>query len=585
MEEEKEREREKVRIYVGGVGEGVREEELRRVFELAGGTVEAVDLIRTKGRSFAYVDFLPNSHKSLSNLFAKYNGCVWKGAKLRLEKAKQHYLLRLTREEWSESQSQSQSQQPEEEEAKAKANANSHSSSSSSDNNNNIRIFFPRLRKVKSLPFSGSGKHKYSFQRADLPSRLLPNYFCDCEQHSGPSSSSSSSFTRKEKQVCHVQVLMESQGGGGGGGDDGINQEELNIMNKVMNTLFQNQTDAPQFDDNDNANEQDEDEDDVILIVVVVAKATPTHTHNTASLRRHQLSKHQDVSKLKRGNDFESAISENEDILRTNSDKSGKPVEVQSWEPKPGKHKASDHVSWSQKSSWKKLVADKGINSFSIAGKLPDNASTEEGHPISETSNVADPDEENENLERDDELEEDTLCKRRTEELVEEAQPADQNVVSTQTGRGAYWRHKSSWTQLISENYSFSISQNFTGITSNQQVPTKPKDAGVVNSANGKLTKMVNSAKEDCPSVSEVRKEGEESRSTLEANQHSILGNNESSSPMLEEKCGVAAKQTSPVKVEISNTCTFMRSATSLKEWAKTKAALSGSLKRKGTPK
>ena len=34
-------------------------------------------------------------------LFVQYNGCVWKGGRLKLEKAKEHYLARLRRE-WAE---------------------------------------------------------------------------------------------------------------------------------------------------------------------------------------------------------------------------------------------------------------------------------------------------------------------------------------------------------------------------------------------------------------------------------------------------------------------------------------------------
>lgn len=141
---------EKVRIFVGGLGAAVTSDELRRVFELAGGAVHTLDFVRTKDRSFAYVDFLPSSPKSLSNLFAKYNGCVWKGAKLRLEKAKDHYLIRLRRE-WAQAQAETEA------EAEAAANADSHSSELPSlrnqkekdKENTHLRIFFPSLRKVR----------------------------------------------------------------------------------------------------------------------------------------------------------------------------------------------------------------------------------------------------------------------------------------------------------------------------------------------------------------------------------------------------------------------------------------------------
>ncbi|XLR43413.1 hypothetical protein HN51_027457 [Arachis hypogaea] len=91
-----------VRIFVGGLGESVTKQDLHSLFS-SFGNVEAVETIRTKGRSFAYLDFLPSptDDKSLSRLFSKYNGCVWKGGKLKLEKAKEYYLVRLKRE-WDE---------------------------------------------------------------------------------------------------------------------------------------------------------------------------------------------------------------------------------------------------------------------------------------------------------------------------------------------------------------------------------------------------------------------------------------------------------------------------------------------------
>lgn len=58
-----------LRIFVGGLGESIVENEVSRIFESVGGVVEGVELVRTKGRSFAYVDFLPSSDKSLSKLF------------------------------------------------------------------------------------------------------------------------------------------------------------------------------------------------------------------------------------------------------------------------------------------------------------------------------------------------------------------------------------------------------------------------------------------------------------------------------------------------------------------------------------
>lgn len=60
----------KMRIYVGGLGAAMTEDDLRKVFKSVGGVVEAVDFIRSKSRSFAYVDFFPSSQSSVSKLFS-----------------------------------------------------------------------------------------------------------------------------------------------------------------------------------------------------------------------------------------------------------------------------------------------------------------------------------------------------------------------------------------------------------------------------------------------------------------------------------------------------------------------------------
>lgn len=79
---------------------------------------------------------------------------------------------------------------------------------------------------MKSLPLRGSGKHKYSFQRVEVPP--LPKHFCDCEEHSDLSHSLKVEKTRE----------LDSQG------DGGINAEELDMMNSVMNKLFQREADS-----------------------------------------------------------------------------------------------------------------------------------------------------------------------------------------------------------------------------------------------------------------------------------------------------------------------------------------------------
>lgn len=54
---------------MGGLGESVTDDDLRRMFGPLG-VAEGVDILRTKGRSFAYVDFCPSSLNSVSKLFS-----------------------------------------------------------------------------------------------------------------------------------------------------------------------------------------------------------------------------------------------------------------------------------------------------------------------------------------------------------------------------------------------------------------------------------------------------------------------------------------------------------------------------------
>lgn len=58
-----------MRIFVGGLGEGVTDDDLRRMF-VALGSVDEIEIIRSKGRSMAYLNYTPSSAKSLAKLFS-----------------------------------------------------------------------------------------------------------------------------------------------------------------------------------------------------------------------------------------------------------------------------------------------------------------------------------------------------------------------------------------------------------------------------------------------------------------------------------------------------------------------------------
>lgn len=60
-----------MRIYIGGLGSSVQEDDLKRIFTSPQlGTVESVEIIRSKGRSFGYLEFVPASDKGLAKLFS-----------------------------------------------------------------------------------------------------------------------------------------------------------------------------------------------------------------------------------------------------------------------------------------------------------------------------------------------------------------------------------------------------------------------------------------------------------------------------------------------------------------------------------
>lgn len=213
----------KSRIFVGGLGASVTPNDLEATFSSLG-RVHGVEIIRSNDRSFGYMDFEPFSDKALSKLFSSYNGCMWKGGRLRLEKAKEHYLARL-RQEWAAEAAQS---------ATITAEVDASTTSNTPDKRtqmlsekSGLNMFFPRLKKFKVLPSKGTGKHKYSFQRVEsLPLHQLQ--VCGLKEHSMHNESDESNHN-----VLDVgnDTLY----------DRGICEKELNVMNKVMQRLFENE--------------------------------------------------------------------------------------------------------------------------------------------------------------------------------------------------------------------------------------------------------------------------------------------------------------------------------------------------------
>lgn len=344
---------------------------------------------------------------------------MWKGGRLRLERAKEHYLARLKRE-WAEDDAQLVS--PPATDSVAADNkdaARLDMPKKLLDKDKKLTMFFPRLRKVKTLPFCGTGKHKYSFQRVEAPP--LPKYFCDCEEHSA-------AFHAAEGKQIHYPAAgeeeihdMEALGA------SVINEEELNLMNSVMNKLFERQNVsnaglsgtglASDERNSDNwigdlqigENEVDSVADGDNLVINVVSrgnnrmalsrcqeKTTISPTNKKLTLSEARTSKDRSAQSLlkeqKKNNlptNKKRKSLHNDEImmaanpldnmnLQTNTNKPSTPLAVQHAETDSGVRKSTASHSWSQKMSWKALVGDKDSRAFSVSNILPSNASPKE---------------------------------------------------------------------------------------------------------------------------------------------------------------------------------------------------------------
>ncbi|KAG9450159.1 hypothetical protein H6P81_010124 [Aristolochia fimbriata] len=576
------------RIFVGGLGPAVTSSDLEKTFSTLG-KVTRVEIIRTNGRNFGYMDFEPSSGKSLAKLFSMYNGCIWKG----------HYLVRL-KKEWAEDaelvsvvhkdiNSDKDASLPE-------------MSTVATMEKKQLHIFFPRLRKVKLLPYSGSGKHKYSFQRIEVPS--LPVHFCDCEEHSGHSAPA------VEKFVSSI--------------NSGINEEELNIMNSVMNKLFGREaeseitpkaTDGETLSTTENISnhimdeaplkdkeiDESSDEDNLLLNIATegdssrlnlmqlhgkrstsVAKECEQANERTSSRRSdhqemHDISNPRPKKKARRhmvvqsteneftGIDTDMKVKKNieHELASTKGDDKAVlgntaicAVDIQSTsnigEP-------IQSLTDSQKSSWKELVGEPSKHSFSLSDVNPH-------EPMAHHE-----------------------AQSGTQSKSEAEQPS-----TTRT-----WMQKSSWRDMVGQtsNTLFSISdilpsvkQKSSIISSEKNKPRTKKhqqtvsDVGVAKKLEeGKMEVLGKKVFTSSGSKAESSGKGQE-KPGVGAKQvisKDDLHNEGDGDPPKETKAnGVEEKKGKDV-VAIGEVCSFMRNAASEREWMRAKAALSGSMKKK----
>ncbi|EEF39446.1 protein REPRESSOR OF SILENCING 3 [Ricinus communis] len=620
---------ERVRIHVGGLGENVTRDDLCNLLSKVGIGFQSVDIIRTKGRSFAYIDFLPSSVSALPKLFNTYNGCVWKGGRLKLDKAKEHYLDRLKRE-WAEDAQLANSTCSDDvnNDADKQMESPRKTKKDLSLDKKQLRLFFPRLQKLKSIPFSGTGKHKYSFRRVEVPS--LPLHFCDCEEHSG------SLHAPKGKQI----PVLEEQGGG-------VNQEELDLMISVMNRLFEienvsgaphsdneltkeedyntNATDNPQLDESEGYSTADEDD----LIINVVSRRKETAFSNQESkLNKRQASEDrpaQEVLRKRTRNDKEndtnnyvSVASQGKGSLQAPSNGPGMLSGDQLIESQSIVKQSAPGVSWSQKSSWRELVGNRNNNAISISDILPGISANKEEETKSAATLNSNKGKNKELLKHENQRGQ--LDKAEVEGLAE-AQDTKMDFASDKAGRGSAWLHKASWTQLVnsSNSNSFSITQILPGVTFDKHEPAKSDGDIIADSRGFKHGDTVETGKNeltiDGTRDFRVGRDGV-AKETPESSRLIVIGNNNTSAPtkdrsypVTEEKgSGVVAidethlymrteesntntsppteiKNNSATKekggvVTIGETRPFMRTEESVKEWANIRAALSGSRKR-----
>ncbi|XVE62876.1 hypothetical protein DITRI_Ditri06bG0154900 [Diplodiscus trichospermus] len=237
---------------------------------------------------------------------------------------------------------------------------------------------------------------------------------------------------------------------------------------------------------------------------------------------------------------------------------------------------SSTSCSWSQKSSWKALVGDRNNGAFSLSNILQNVDTPNEKQLISDDGLKVDNtlDSRNEKLATSKNVE---GMPGNTEivNVLAEVQPNLPNTASSNSGRGSSWIHESSWMQLVSDqSNSFCISEILPGAASGLQELLQPISGDVVHSTNENYSNITEPYRTE-------PKESDSVRSIPGSNDQTVEGNKDASLTAGENLCNLEPSKGFGVKTSIGETCSFMRSSASLKEWVKTKAALKGSRKKK----
>lgn len=507
-----------VRLHIGGLGPTVTAADIEETFSTLG-RVSGVEVIRTKGRSMAYMNFHPLPGKTLLQLFSKYNGCSWKHGKLKLEKAKEHYLDRLKRE-WAE-EAKATSEKPVVENVEKKIPLTSKLERLKMEDVQ-LHMYFPKLRKVKSLPYKGTGKHKYSFQRIEVPP--LPIHFCSCDEHLEPS------FRTSQKLLTCVNTGV-------------YYEKELDIMSSVMNKLFEKENIQPSAGNetmpkvtedvldrsiSENPNEEseeeeeeeaeEEEEDDDLVMNFGSRK-------NSDDLLKKLGSAMQDTQKPALSKD--QPPKKQPDQLKNNAEAQKKVTFATPSQVKDEKKMHSE-------------IPAKPIEDEFTAILPP--YEVPEVHTIQQEASI---------------------------------QPQAQTApAQTETIKGQSWLQKSSWKNLIggTENVStFSISNLVPNISSLTQSKAEPKDIDIHSSSEPKKDKV----QSDDQKKTEVPLE----KATIEKApiEKSLFEKAPSEKAPINNVTSIFVRK-EPTKKDpgTSDVCTFMRNSLSVKQWSKARAALGG---------
>lgn len=574
------------RIFIGGIGAGITTGDMVNIFSPIG-RVHAVEFVRTNGRNFAFMDFEPSSDRSLAKLFSTYNGCTWRGGKLKLEIAKEPYLTRLKRE-WAEDIKLASVPPP------TKENLELVRSHSPSQEISKIRIYFPKLRKVKPLPFKGTGKHKYSFQRIEVPP--LPIHFCDCEEHSKALEATSQKYLSPLSIVVHekernmitnvINKLM-------GGDKDEIPSDKK--MQVALDPKLLNSRNVETHSIEAEVSESDDDnlvmnigvgaEDDILMQLkggMTQLTCQESGFGDPQSFKSGLVPTKADSGKRKKSEGTNaSSIKPNKRARPVSADGHSKPVptlaisnkltstdsiadsvpslplissegsahapkilaETQNTERQTSQNMSNSQPaegqSWLQKASWKDLVGGRGNSSFSISNVLSGLISASpEMHK----------------------------AKIRAETLNAERQNGP-NTCNAQSEEGQSWIHKSSWKDIVGGrgSSSFSLSNVLSGLTS--------------ASPEIKHNNLGEKSRREMPQNGQISP-GIDPKAPIRSG--TLEKKSKKSSSPVEDKPieGLQEQRKQSPESRFGEACPFMRNAESEQQWSKAKAALSGYLKK-----